>query len=782
MNTFMEATSALKTKTGPSIRSADLPGLLDDYKKSVTTLSLDCFDTLVWRNTATPKDVFHEMQNSDLCNRLGVTAYQRIHAADRAYRLANIQEGHYQVSLQKIYQHFTTLSQNEQHQLIEEELKTELALCYAYPPMVDVIRQAHSLGMKIIIVSDTYLTEAELKRLLQHTLPSDVASYIDAIFCSSVYKKSKSEGLFDIIKRQLNIPPSSILHIGDHEVADFKAPLQAGLQALHFIQNDDKISDFLHLQYNVASLTPLSYSQSNNLCRYSPYRGILASHPVHIEQPETSVGYLTFGPILFAFAKFISHEIEALKAIGKKPKVFFLLRDAFLLSKACEVYTGFPIGKLIRLRKFVTVAASFKSLDDIDHYLSSIKPHHFNMAVIGEQLLLPWEITQKIIQYARQSHQIERRFYEIIRNPEITNIVLQKSAEYRKRLKRYIEKEMDVKSDETIVLVDTGYIGVTQEFFTRTFKDEMNIDIVGRYFMGSKEPDRPTCESLFKSTWCEHGLFEQSCTTKEGAVLDYDEQGNPIFDNIRLSDEQYQKVEALQLNALKFIQDAKQFFINVGKTPTLEILREYAAAALKRHIFFPTQEEIVYFSSFQHDKDMGADLKKTMFNIKNTELAYRQATVSHLHPYEVRTIGLPATLNLLIEKSFDLNFKSEKITFIEKDIQIILINQGQSSVVTVKAVARADGYFLLNTPMIKQEQVCVAFGKNYQWVQVDFVNVTSHSLPQAVNINSQLMVDQMSNKGGNLFECGDQGKLILLPVPGGNEHYYSILFRPVVER
>ncbi|MFZ2314849.1 MAG: HAD family hydrolase [Gammaproteobacteria bacterium] len=764
-----------------SVTSADLPGILSRYQH-ITTLSLDCFDTLVWRNTALPKDVFYEMQKSDICQQLGMTAYQRINAAARAYREANIQEGHYQISLEKIYQYFTSLSTLEQKQLIEEEIKTELALCYAFPPMVDVIREAHKLGLKIVIVSDTYLTQMELKRLLQHTLPADAASYIDEVFCSSEYKKSKSEGLFELIKAQLNAAPESILHIGDHEIADFKAPLQSGLHALHFIQSNQQISDYLHTQHTVAALTPLSYSKSANTCCYSPYRGLFALTRPLVEQPETSIGYLTFGPMLFAFAKFITEEIAALKAQGKKPKVFFLLRDAFLLSKACEAYEGAPLGKLVRLRKFVSVAASFKTIADIDHYLSSIKPQHFNMVVVGEQLLLPWEITQQLIQLAHQSPQPERRFYEVIRSAEVTKLVFEKSAEYRKRLKRYIEKEMDIQAGDTVVLVDTGYIGVTQEFFTRTFQDELNIEILGRYFMGSNEPDRPHCKSLLTSTWCEHGLFEQSCTYKEGAVLDYDEQGDPVFDKIRLTDQQYQKVATLQNEALRFIHDAKQFFADVGKMPALGILQEYAASALKRHVFFPNQAEITYFSTYQHDKDMGPDLKKTMFDMRNTHALQRQPSISHLHPYEARTVGLQATLNLLMQKGFDLDFKADKASFIEKDIQIVLITGGQPALLTVKAVATQDGYFQLDTPIIKNEQVCLLFGKHYQWVQLDFVNVRGNHLPAGVSVDKQLMIDQMVNKGGNLFECGEDGKLILLPVGGMNEHYFNVVFRPVVER
>src|SRR5689334_20502106 len=43
------------------LRSSELACLLDQAPSSVRWLSLDCFDTLVWRATATPVDVFADL-------------------------------------------------------------------------------------------------------------------------------------------------------------------------------------------------------------------------------------------------------------------------------------------------------------------------------------------------------------------------------------------------------------------------------------------------------------------------------------------------------------------------------------------------------------------------------------------------------------------------------------------------------------------------------------------------------------------------------------------------
>ena len=44
-----------------SVRAAGLPGLLDQAPQDVRILSLDCFDTLIWRNVQAPLDIFSDL-------------------------------------------------------------------------------------------------------------------------------------------------------------------------------------------------------------------------------------------------------------------------------------------------------------------------------------------------------------------------------------------------------------------------------------------------------------------------------------------------------------------------------------------------------------------------------------------------------------------------------------------------------------------------------------------------------------------------------------------------
>ncbi|MEO8402417.1 MAG: HAD family hydrolase [Gammaproteobacteria bacterium] len=773
-----------KDKT--QIRATDFNQVLDQYADKIKTLSLDCFDTLLWRKTATPKDIFYLMQQRPLFQALNVTAYQRIKAAARAYRAKFIANGTHEIKLSDIYHNFTSLSKEQQTQLLEEELLTEMDSSFAFAPVVELIRQAHSRGIKVIIVSDTYFDQHQLRRLLSHSLPNDVMSAIDLIFCSCEYNKSKKEGLFESVLLKLSDPADSILHIGDHPQADYDAPQEIGAHALHFLQFDPKTVELLRLQHSFAPIATLANPtvQYSRPARYNPFRSVLSFANLSDAKPETSIGYATFGPLLYAFAQFLSEEIDEMQQAGKKPKVFFLLRDAYLLEKSCEAYAGKSLGKLVRIRKFVTVAASFRTRSDVDNYISGIEPEHFNFAVIAEQLLLPQSIAAEIIRLSIASNQPLNMFNELIHNEDVLKLIFEQSAAYRQRLIKYIKKEMQLEKGDTVVLVDTGYIGVTQHFLTLCLKDEIDVEIVGRYFISSHEPDRPLCKALITSSLCDHGLFEQSGTFKEGCVLDYDNDGNPIFDKIKLTDQQYDKVNAIQAECLRFIHDAKNFFAKSNLSFPTAVLQETAIAALRRHIYLPTRAEVIYFHTFQHDKDMGPTGQKTMYNLNDGYSALRKNNTSaQIHPYEARAASLELTLSTMISRIFNPEFLPEDINLRQETIKIHLIRDNQSTEILMNAIPTHEGYFTLSIPAMSDTQVGIVFGQHYQWLQIDDIRL-NNMFHQIENFGQNFIYHEMTQKAPALFECLFQTSLLLIkPLAGcDGSQSYDVIFRPIVRR
>ena len=139
-------------------------------------------------------------------------------------------------------------------------------------------------------------------------------------------------------------------------------------------------------------------------------------------------------------------------------------------------------------------------------------------------------LTAPLVMMARLSDDPQKTFHRELHSPEVLEVIFRNSAAHRDRLKRYMQREMQLEEGDTVVLADTGYMGVTQDYLTRAFADELNIEILGRYVIASHEPNRPAAsKALITTTWCDHSLFEQSCTFREGAVVNYDAEGQPVF-------------------------------------------------------------------------------------------------------------------------------------------------------------------------------------------------------------------------------------------------------------
>ena len=766
-----------------NISVAELASTFAFHQPHIALLSLDCFDTLLWRTSAAPKDIFAVLAEHPLFKQFGVTAYQRRAAAMRAYRLQFAKFGYQEITLKDIYASFTALTASEQKALREVEVATEAAHLYALPQVVNLMETAIAANVPIIIVSDTYFSENDLRMFLAEQLPAHVLNGITAIYCSSAYKKNKSNDLFSLVLAQHNLQPNQVLHIGDHPIADLKQPHQLGLRAHALLHAGGDVGKLMRLQNAAANFAILNEPalSTEKPARYNPFRGLFASG-AHSPPPATLIGYHSFGPVFFAFAHFLTHEIAALA--DKQPKVFFLLRDGHQLAAACEAYAGRPLGQRVHLRKFSAVAASFKTVDDVDFYLASIKPEHYHFQVICEQLLIPAALIPPIIHAANSSAHPQATFNALLHREDMLTLIFQQSSAYRARFKKYLVNHLHLSAGDTVMLVDMGYIGVTQKHLTRAFAAELSIHITGRYVFGSYEPDRPDARALITTTACDHTLFEQAATLEEGAVIDYDDNGAPIFESVRLQPQQYQKVRALQHETLRFIEEANHFFASTRCTLTATMLSACARAALHRHVYFPLPEEIAYFETFQHDKDMGADGKKTVFNVQNgLHYLRHHANPCALMPYEARHFHLETAVFNLVDRALSLELGDEQMSC-RHEIIPVLLETHQVLQEMVSAQATHDGYFTLTINVPPQSKVALVFGQCYQWLQISNVQLLAPRLQNASAVQHALSWHALTNRGGDLFECTDLGgAMVLQSLPNvPQSQIYQLTIRPVIKR
>lgn len=789
----------------PQVRAAELTSLLNHH--SIKVLSLDCFDTLLWRNTATPIDVFYDLQNRSTFKTMGFNARLRRYAEKIARENIQLCSDDTEVKLEDIYQaSFASLSQEQLHQLAEEELAAEIETCCAFQPIIDLMRKAHAQKIKIIIVSDTYFNEKQLRHLLEKKLPADVMTYISKIFCSSEYGKSKTSGLFKRVLEQFPVAPRAILHIGDNQVADVHAARAYQINAVRLLHHENDVAEVLRMQTLAASFIDPKIRNIRSLP--SPFRRLLATDTVLQGQPENTIGYVSAGPILYAFGRYICNEVEQLQKQGKRLKVLFLMRDAYLPSLVCAAIAGKEIGYRVRISRFASYAASFCSTHDIDAYLGSrVESQQFKE--MCKQLLLSDEMTASILNKLKTAKYPANEFSKYIHQNNIQEIIFKESAAYRARLISHLQKECGIEKGDTLMFVDLGYTGTAQLKLQPIFKAEMDIDVIGRYLISLPAPSLTNSRRglLDTENYDDNtlmmlvtyiALLEQICTSHEKSVIDYDVDGNAIYSETTVSDTQHDKLAVLQAECLRFARDMQQQDTQFSD----EMLRDAAAINLCRLLFLPVKSEINYLASFQFDFNMGSNQLNSIIDSDLGLAGLRRRGWLHCskespktmrtnYPAEWRAASLELSVMLMAQHRYKLEFALNDLSH-RRELLEILVLQGQTPVtLKLEAMPTHDGYFSLSIPIVSANtQIAICFGQKYQWVELESAGLikleTLYSRMESENTQDAsplLSVNAMVHKQGGLFECtSEQGMLIFNPANkiGEAKSILRMIFRPIV--
>jgi FMN phosphatase YigB (HAD superfamily) len=793
------------------VRADELARAFDELAPGLRVLSLDCFDTLLWRQTATPVDVFYDLQESAAFKRLNYNAKLRVTSEGAARQLKILRTGRSEVTLPEIYRAaFPDLTDAEVAELAEAELAAEMAACHPFPPVVDLIRAARRRGLKVVIVSDTYLDEPMLRRLLAATLPEDAARAIDRVFCSSAHGYSKVQGLHARALDRLKVPPRAVLHVGDHEAADFEAAGRAGLHAFHLAHHEPWVAENLRLQGTTASLLTPSVRQCESLP--SPFRAMLGARAqAGAPSPADALGYAGAGPILYAFARFVLDEIASLRAEGRRVKPLFLLRDGHLPRLVTEAVAGGPVGHAAAVSRFAAYAASFRTEADVERYLAK-SAGSGRFEDLCRQLLLPVEEAAAISAKARQARQPLEEFLRLVRRPETLRTIVERSGDYRARFYRYLESTCGLERGDTLLFIDLGYEGTAQRQLEDVLRDERDVTVRGCYLLAARVPGgERTRRGLLDPSWCDDralgalvayiALLEDLCTSDDGSVVAYAEDGAPVHGPHLIAAAQYERVKPVQARCVDFARDAEAFFASVGRRPSPASLRLAALGALGRLLFFPSEPEVAYLDGFQLDMGLATDDTYALFDCEEGLDGLRRRGLFFMeqgrrglrmnYPIELRAAGLELSLALLSQHRYALEFARADMTLRREPLKVLVARGAGTALHTADAQATHDGFFSLIVPVgARDMHLGVMFGQRYAWVQIESVHLVRHDAlfgsresEHTEDVGHAVRLEGMVERGPGVFECPTEAGFLFVsapPAPGDQEPYVCrIVFRPL---
>ena len=325
--------------------------------ESVDAVSFDLFDTLLLRPFLFPSDLFLLLDDS--FNRLfGTEALVRFSAlrvrAEAACRerIAKEGVGGEEVTLEEIYDELSRaygLDRERLACLAEEEEALELRFSTARQAGRELLFLARDVGKRILLLSDIYLPEELIRRILEkHGYP------FDALYLSSSTRLTKASGsLFSYAAKQEGIPPERILHVGDNWESDVLSPQRVGWRSAHF----PKPSDLLR-NWNPGSYTGEAYASlvarggqerdgQNAEEQFLGYRCAMAltanrlfddpftlfGKPSDFGGDPYRIGYFALGHYLLALVDWIAQSVRG--QTGER--VHFVARDGYLPMQAYRI-------------------------------------------------------------------------------------------------------------------------------------------------------------------------------------------------------------------------------------------------------------------------------------------------------------------------------------------------------------------------------------------------------------------------------------------------------------
>lgn len=189
---------------------------------------------------------------------------------------------------------------------------------------VELFNYAKSLGKKVLIISDMYLHEDFLSRVLEK---NGIQGW-DKIYVSSDIGLDKYSGkLFDYVLNDLSITPQTMLHIGDNLYSDGVMANSRGIDYFY----TPKLIDRLFAKYPRCKKY---YNEHKNELTASMFLGTASLNMLkHKDDYWYNFGYLYGGPILYSYTKWLSEEFEK----DEIKDAVFVARDGYNLKKIFEL-------------------------------------------------------------------------------------------------------------------------------------------------------------------------------------------------------------------------------------------------------------------------------------------------------------------------------------------------------------------------------------------------------------------------------------------------------------
>jgi len=312
------------------------------------TVSFDVFDTLLVRRIHDPDLVKppvaqyiadlatangHELdwETAQDCRDRHETAL-RAHTAETFVDHEARYELFMRSMLEELFQGDTRANIDTLYQQVRHyELKIENAMLVPRAGFADWLATLHSQGKRVLVISDMYLSAAEIAELLKH---AGLSQYIHEIISSADSFLCKASGkAYEMLAEKFELSPERWIHVGDHPISDGIRAIEAGLTHALVLQDPEERR---------------RKAIARHYWHYGIYRKFWVGRtlqqfmaPMEAENQPCSdmymAGYNFFGPLMGVFIQSIAEHCQKRNI----SKIFFLSREGWMFKQIWEKVTPY---------------------------------------------------------------------------------------------------------------------------------------------------------------------------------------------------------------------------------------------------------------------------------------------------------------------------------------------------------------------------------------------------------------------------------------------------------
>lgn len=653
-------------------------------RREVRVLSLDVFDTLLWRRVPKPTDA-HLLLGRRLADEgilkphVGPRVFARLRVLAEEEARARHQEaaGSPEVRLSEICALLAPAVSNEVSaaDLAEREFENERSITFVDERLVSFLIKGLSADLAVIAVSDSYFTAEQIKRLLGDHGADRVQ--FEKIYTSSDVGTGKGGNLWRHVIDDLAVPPSSIIHVGDNYDADVAAAGGAGITGVHLPPSTERFTEILARE-GIAGDT----GEPSQWCNERDGDGGMTAirrraallPPASVDPPlqervTWEVGTAVLGPVFAGFSQWVHERAAALGA----SRALCVMREGRFIKRLLDAAQPIPEHSLATSTVWASREACARasiydgSEAELRSFLARLRIPSPRQ-VLDSLGLSPaeWPDLRQFVE-TLQERRIgdesagNRLIDHILERPELVKAVVLRSRARRQRLVQHLRSAAGP-GKGPVLLVDVGWGATILESLQRMIDEEGGeLDLHGLYVLAHVGSSGPLLRGMALEGYLGDAgfipfdvagvtgnpeLVELACMCEDGTFLEMDQRGQPVLLDGVLPAMQAERRQVLQDGIVAFLAEWVEQRSAAQQYESSPSGRAMLRRVLERFLSQPTTEEVDAFRWWGHEENFGSSVTDQLVpdHLLPTLHLRTAENLHHAPPSELYWVGAAASL------------------------------------------------------------------------------------------------------------------------------------------